>query len=341
MNRREVLKGSTALAAVAMAGIRPASAQSPIVIKFSHVVASDAPKGKASEKFKELAEKYTAGKVKVEVYPNSSLYKDKEELEALQLGAVQLLAPSTAKFGPLGFTEFDALDLPFMFRDEASFKKFAASDLAKQMFAKLETKGVKGLAYWDNGFHVMAANKPIRNVKDFQGLKLRIQGSKVLDATTKAWGAIPQVMAFSEVYQALQTGVVDGLENVPSNFWTQKFYEVVKYIAVSHHGHLSYAVVANKKCWDGLPADVRPGLDKAMAEASDLLRLHRQAGERRRARGDQEAGQGAGLLPDARGAQVLGAGRAAGAQGDGEAHRQGNDRGPLQGGRFQAGRVRE
>jgi C4-dicarboxylate-binding protein DctP len=268
MNRREVLKGSSALVAAAATGIPAATAQAPIVIKFSHVVATDAPKGKASEKFKELAEKYTGGKVKVEVYANSSLYKDKEELEALQLGAVQLLAPSTSKFGPLGFSEFEALDLPFIFHDEAAFRVFAKSDLAKQMFAKLESKGVKGLAYWDNGFHVMGANRQIRNVKDFQGLKLRIQGSKVLDATTKAWGAIPQVMAFSEVYQALQTGVVDGLENVPSNFWTQKFFEVVKYIAISHHGHLSYAVVANKTFWDGLPADVRPGLDKAVAEAS-------------------------------------------------------------------------
>jgi C4-dicarboxylate-binding protein DctP len=268
MNRREILKGSTALAAAAAAGIRPASAQAPIVIKFSHVVATDAPKGKACEKFKELAEKYTGGKAKVEVYANSSLYKDKEELEALQLGAVQLLAPSTAKFGPLGFTEFEALDLPFIFHDEASFKKFATSDLAKQMFAKLETKGVKGLAYWDNGFYVMGANRQIRNVKDFQGLKLRIQGSKVLEATTKAWGAIPQVMAFSEVYHALQTGVVDGFENVPSNFWTQKFYEVIKYIALSHHAHLSYAVVANKNFWEGLPADVRPGLEKALMETS-------------------------------------------------------------------------
>jgi C4-dicarboxylate-binding protein DctP len=268
MNRREILQRSTALAAAAAAGIKPAPAQSPIVIKFSHVVTPDAPKGKASEKFKELAEKYTGGKVRVEVYSNSALYKDKEELEALQLGAVQLLAPSTAKFGPLGFTEFDALDLPFIFRDEAAFRNFAGSDLAKRMFDKLEANGVKGLAYWDNGFHVMAANRPIHNVKDFQGLKLRIQGSKVLNATTRAWGAIPQVMAFSEVYQALQTGVVDGLENVPSNIWTQKFYEVVKYIAVSYHGHLSYAVVANKKFWEGLPADVRPPLEKAMAEAS-------------------------------------------------------------------------
>jgi len=271
MNRREILKGSTALAAAAATGVRPVSAQAPIVIKFSHVVAADAPKGKASDRFKELAEKYTAGKVKVEIYANSTLYKDKEELEALQLGAVQLLAPSTSKFGPLGFSEFEALDLPFIFHDEAAFKAFANSALAKQMFAKLETKGVKGLAYWDNGFHVMGANKQIRNVKDFQGLKLRIQGSKVLDATTKAWGAIPQVMAFSEVYQALQTGVVDGLENVPSNFWTQKFYEVIKYIAVSHHGHLSYAVVSNNKFWNELPPDVRQGLEKALAESTDYF----------------------------------------------------------------------
>ena len=271
MNRREILQGSTALAVAAAAGIKSAAAQSPIVIKFSHVVTPDAPKGKASQKFKELAEKYANGKVKIELYPNSSLYKDKEELEALQLGAVQLLAPSTAKFGPLGFTEFDALDLPFIFHDEAAFRQFAASDLARKMFEKLEANGVKGLAYWDNGFHVMAANRPIHHVKDFQGLKLRIQGSKVLNATTRAWGAIPQVMAFSEVYQALQTGVVDGLENVPSNIWTQKFYEVVKYIAVSHHAHLSYAVVTNKKFWDGLPADVRPPLEKAMAEASDYF----------------------------------------------------------------------
>jgi C4-dicarboxylate-binding protein DctP len=271
MNRREILKNSAALAVAAAAGIRPGFAQSPIVIKFSHVVAVDAPKGKASEKFRELVERYTGGKVKVEVYPNSSLYKDKEELEALQLGAVQMLAPSTAKFGPLGFAEFDALDLPFIFQDETAFRKFAASDLAKQMFSKLEGNGVKGLAYWDNGFHVMAANRAIHNVKDFQGLKLRIQGSKVLSATTKAWGALPQVMAFSEVYQALQTGVVDGLENVPSNIWTQKFYEVVKYIAVSHHGHLSYAVVTNKKFWDSLPADVRPPVEKALAEATEYF----------------------------------------------------------------------
>jgi C4-dicarboxylate-binding protein DctP len=256
------------LAVAAFAAATPAAAQQPIVIKFSHVVATDAPKGKASDKFKELAEKYTGGKVKVEVYPNSQLFKDKEELEALQLGSVHLLAPSTAKFAPLGIKEFEALDLPFLFKDEANFKKFADSDYGKGLLKKLETKGIKGLAYWDNGFHIMGANKPVKVPADFRGMKLRIQGSKVLDAQTRALGAIPQVMAFSELYQALQTGVVDGAENVPSNIWTQKLFEVMKHVTVSHHGHLSYAVVANQKFWDGLPADVRAGLDKAMAEAT-------------------------------------------------------------------------
>ena len=140
----------------------PALAQSPIVIKFSHVVAPDTPKGKGADKFKELAEKYTGGKVKVEVYPNSQLYKDKEELEALQLGAVQMLAPSLAKFGPLGVREFEVFDLPFILPNKAALRKVTDGPLGKKLFAKLEPKGITGLAYWDNGFKIMSANKPLR-----------------------------------------------------------------------------------------------------------------------------------------------------------------------------------
>ncbi len=257
--------------AVGLAGASASAQQAPIVIKFSHVVATDAPKHKAAEKFKELAEKALGNRVKIELYANSSLYKDKEEIEALQLGAVQMLAPSTSKFAPLGIKEFEALDLPYLFRDEATFRKFANSPLGKELMAKLESKGIKGLAYWDNGFHVMGASKPVVLPADFRGLKLRIQGSKILDAETRALGAIPQVLAFSELYQALQTGVVDGCENVLSNFWTQKLYEVVKYINISHHGHLSYAVVVNKKFWDDLPPDVRSELEKAVAQATEYF----------------------------------------------------------------------
>ena len=243
-------------------------AQGPIIIKFSHVVATDTPKGQAAERFKALAEKATGGRVKVEVYPNSQLYKDKEELEALQLGAVQMLAPSLAKFGPLGVKEFEVFDLPYLFPNKEALYRVTEGPVGKSLFAKLDTKGIVGLAYWDNGFKVMSANKPLLMPADFKGLKMRIQASKVLDAQMRALGANPQVLAFSEVYQALQTGVVDGTENPPSNMYTQKMHEVQKHVTVSNHGYLGYAVIVNKKFWDGLPADIRASLTKAMAEAT-------------------------------------------------------------------------
>jgi C4-dicarboxylate-binding protein DctP len=246
-----------------------AMAQSPIIIKFSHVVANDTPKGKGALKFKELAEKYTDGKVKVEVYPNSSLYKDKEEIEALQLGSVQMLAPSTAKFAPLGVKEFEALDLPWLFKDEATYSNAMKGPVGKWLFQRLETKGITGLAYWTNGFHMTSANRPLLTSADFQGLKVRISGSKIADRYFRDLGSIPQIMAFSEVYQALQTGVVDACENTPSNYLTQKFYEVQKDITVSYHAHLQYAVIVNSKFWSGLPEDVRGQLNKAMDEATD------------------------------------------------------------------------
>ncbi len=245
-----------------------AYAQAPIVIKFSHVVATDTPKGQAAERFKQLAEKATNGKVKVELYPNSQLYKDKEELEALQLGAVQMLAPSLAKFGPLGVKEFEAFDLPYIFPTKTALYNVTEGEIGKSLLKKLEPKGITGLAYWDNGFKVMSANKPLHNPADFKGLKLRIQSSKVLDAQMRALGANPQVLAFSEVYQALQTGVVDGTENPPSNMYTQKMHEVQKHVTVSNHGYLGYAVIVNKKFWDGLPPDIRGQLEKAMREAT-------------------------------------------------------------------------
>ena len=258
---------ATAIAA-GMLAAGSALAQQPIVIKFSHVVAADTPKGKGAEKFKELAEKALPGKVKIEVYPNSTLYKDGEEMEALSLGSVQLLAPSLAKFGPLGVREFEVFDLPFMFDDYAELHKVTEGPAGKALFKKLEGKGIVGLAYWDNGFKVMSSNKPIKTPAEAKGQKMRIQSSQVLSAQMKALGALPQTMAFSEVYQALQTGVVDGTENPPSNLYTQKMHEVQKNVTMTNHGYLGYAVITNKKFWDGLPADVRAGLERAMAEAT-------------------------------------------------------------------------
>ncbi len=251
-----------------LAGYLPAQAAEPIIIKFSHVVAPDTPKGKGAQKFKELAEKYTGERVKIEIYPNSQLYKDKEEMEALQIGAVQMLAPSVAKFGPLGVKEFEAFDLPFLFPDTPAFRRVTDGPIGKALLARLEPKGVTGLAFWDNGFHIMTANKPLRQPGDFLGLKMRIQSSKVLDAQMKALGATPQVMAFSELYMGLQSGVVDGTEGVASNILTQKIHEVQKFITISNHGHLAYAVIVNKAFWEKLPDDIRAALEKALGEAT-------------------------------------------------------------------------
>ena len=259
---------AAAVAAAASLAAPTAFAEGPIVIKFSHVVAPDTPKGKGADRFKQLVEERSKGRIKVEVYPNSQLYKDKEEMEALQLGSVQMLAPSLAKFGPLGVKEFEVFDLPFLFKDDASFRAVTDGAVGKDLFTKLEGKGIKGLAYWDNGFHIMSANKPLHKVEDFKGMKMRIQSSKVLEAEMRALGAIPQVMAFSELYQALQSGVVDGTEGVPSNFYTQKIYEVQKHISLSNHGHLAYAVITNKKFYDGLPADLRAVLDSSIKDAT-------------------------------------------------------------------------
>ena len=257
-------------AAIVCAAFQASSALAePIIIKFSHVVAVDTPKGQAAEFLKKRAEELTQGKVKIEIYPNSQLYKDKEELEALQLGSVHMLAPSLAKFGPLGVPDFEVFDLPYIFSSYDELHKVTNGPVGRQLLDKLETRGIKGLAYWDNGFKSFSANTPIKTPADLKGKKLRIQSSKVLEAEIRELKALPQVMPFSEVYQALQTGVVDGTENPISNFYTQKMFEVQKYLTITNHGYLGYAVVVNQKFWEALPADVRDQLEKAVQEASE------------------------------------------------------------------------
>lgn len=257
-----------AAAAVGMPGEAPSGGA--IVIKFSHVVAPDTPKGKAAEKFKELAERITDGAVKVQVYPNSELYKDKEELEALQLGAVQMLAPSLAKFGALGVREYEALDLPYVFPDYDALHKVTGGEVGERLFATLEDKGIKGLAYWDNGFKIMSANRTLAHPADYRGLKMRIQASKVLAAQMEALGALPQATPFSDAYQALQSGLVDGTENTPSNIYTQKMHEVQSNLTITNHGYLGYAVIVNRAFWDQLPDDIRDQLELAMRQATDF-----------------------------------------------------------------------
>jgi C4-dicarboxylate-binding protein DctP len=249
-------------------GLGAASAADPITLRFSHVVAPHTPKGKGAEKFKELAERYTNGRVKVEVHPSAQLYKDSEELEALQLGAVEMVAPSLAKFGPLGAKEFEVFDLPYLFPDRMALRAVTQGPIGKDLLAGLESKGIRGLAFWDNGFKIMSAKRPIGMPGDLAGLRMRIQPSRVLHAQMRALGVVPQVIPLPEVYQALQMGVIDGTENPPSNMLAQKIHEVQPHATLSNHGYLGYAVIVNKAFWDGLPSDVRAALEKAMAEAT-------------------------------------------------------------------------
>lgn len=264
--RRTLL--ATALAAGALALPFAASAQAPIVIKFSHVVAEQTPKGQGALKFKELAEKKLPGKVQVQVFPSSQLFGDAKELEALLLGDVQFIAPSLSKFDRYT-KKIQVFDLPFLFDDIEAVDRFQSGPQGKALLEAMRGRGLLGLGYWHNGMKQLSTNKDkLVRPDDVKGLKFRIQASDVLEAQFRALGANPQKMAFAEVYQALQTGVVDGQENTWSNIYSQKFHEVQKTIAETNHGVIDYMVVTNVKWWDGLPADVRKGLTEAMTEAT-------------------------------------------------------------------------
>ena len=264
--RRTLL--ATALAAGALALPFVASAQAPIVIKFSHVVAEQTPKGQGALKFKELAEKKLPGKVQVQVFPSSQLFGDAKELEALLLGDVQFIAPSLSKFDRYT-KKIQVFDLPFLFDDIEAVDRFQSGPQGKALLEAMKGRGLLGLGYWHNGMKQLSTNKDkLVRPDDVKGLKFRIQASDVLEAQFRALGSNPQKMAFAEVYQALQTGVVDGQENTWSNIYSQKFHEVQKTIAETNHGVIDYMVVTNVKWWDGLPADVRKGLAEAMTEAT-------------------------------------------------------------------------
>ena len=263
--RRTLLATVTAAGALALPF---AAFAAPIVIKFSHVVAEQTPKGQGALKFKELAEKKLPGKVEVQIFPSSQLFGDAKELEALLLGDVQFIAPSLSKFDRYT-KKIQVFDLPFLFDDIAAVDRFQSGPKGVALLSSMTNRGLLGLGYWHNGMKQLSDNKDkLIRPEDVKGLKFRIQASDVLEAQFRALGANPQKMAFSEVYQALQTGVVDGQENTWSNIYSQKFHEVQSTIAETNHGLIDYMVVTNVKWWEGLPADVRKGLTEAMAEAT-------------------------------------------------------------------------
>jgi C4-dicarboxylate-binding protein DctP len=258
---RKTLLFVAAAALAALSG--PALAQQPMVLKFSHVVAEHTPKGQAALKFKQEAERLLPGKVKVEVYPNSQLFGDAKEMEAVALGDVQFIATSLSKFDK--FTKkIQVFDLPFLFNDMEAVDRFQASKAGQDLLKAMVPKNYLGLAYWHNGLKQISANRPLIHPSDAKGLKFRIQQSDILAAQFQALGATPQKLAFSEVYQALQVGTVDGQENTWSNIYSQKFHEVQKDITISNHGVIDYMVLVNAKWWNKLPKDIQAGLKKAM-----------------------------------------------------------------------------
>ncbi len=266
INRRHVVGGLAAVAAAPW--VLPASSAQPIVIQFSHVVTPDTAKGKAALRFKQLAEVQTGGRVRVEVYPDSTLYKDREEMEALRLGALQMLAPSLSKLAGVGGGDFEVFDLPFLFASQAAFRAVTQGPVGQGLLQRLELNGIRGLTFWDNGFKVFTANRPLRTPADFRGLRFRVQASRTLVAQMKVLGAAASVSPLIQVEELLRKGELDGQENVPTNVFTQRLHEVQSHLTVSRHGYLAYAVIVNATFWQRLPEDIRRTLERVMHETT-------------------------------------------------------------------------
>nr|WP_238530411.1 DctP family TRAP transporter solute-binding subunit [Pseudomonas sp. S9] len=251
----------------ALAGALTAQAADPILIKFSHITADNTPKGKGALLFKKLVDERLAGKVEVQVYSNSSLYGDGKEMEALMLNEVQMLAPAPSKLEQYT-KQLQLFDMMFLFDNMAAAQRFQNSDKGKAMLKSMEDKGITGLAFWLNGMRQLTANKPLVKPSDARGLKFRVQPSDLQAAQYSALRAVPRKMSFAEIYQGLQTGVVNAQDNPWSNIYSQKFYEVQKYMIESDNAIGNYVLITNTKFWNSLPADIRSQLEEIVAEVT-------------------------------------------------------------------------
>ena len=264
---KKIVLGAVAASVLAISGMA-----ADYVLKFSHVVSENTPKGKAAKFFESKLEELSKGKIDVQVYPSAQLYNDKAVLKALKLNSVQMACPSFSKFTRI-VPQLALFDLPFLFRDTEHLHKVLDSEVGKALRDKVTAKGYVALNYWDNNFKQLSSSKKaLIKPSDAKGQKFRIMSSKVLEAQFKILGANPQVMPFSEVYSALQQGVIDGQENTISNIYTKKFYEVQKYLTISNHGYLGYLVVMSEKFWNSLPADLQKAVVQAMNEATEKER---------------------------------------------------------------------
>jgi len=242
-------------------------AHAELTIRFAHVVAEDTPKGLAVQRFAQLVAERAPGRIRVVIHPNAQLYGDSDEFEALQVGAVEMLAPSLSKFGRVGFPEFELFDLPFLFDNLAEVRRLTDGPLGQRLLTGLERQGLVGLGYLDNGFKQMSANRPLREPADFQGLRMRVQGSRVIAAQMRALGATPVTLPFSQTPDALARHIVQGTENPLSNFWTQRMDRVQSDLSLTQHAYLGYAVITSQRFWHSLTEADRRLLAQALREA--------------------------------------------------------------------------
>lgn len=232
------------------------SSKEKVILKFSHVVGENTPKGRAARRWAQLVQQRSQGRVEIQVFPNSTLYKDGEELAAVQKGYVQIIAPATSKLTELS-PVWQLLDLPFYFEDIEVVHRLLDGPLGERLKQSLLSSNLLVLSYWDNGFKVMSANRPLVKTSDFADLNFRIMDSPMLAKQFRRLGANPVPMAFSDVYSALEKGQVEGSENTPSNLYSKKLYQLQKYVTMSNHGYLGYAVIVNKSQWEALDKQTR------------------------------------------------------------------------------------
>jgi C4-dicarboxylate-binding protein DctP len=268
---KNLVLGSAVTASLLMftgCGDKQADSQQKFELKFSHVVSPNTPKGKAADFFEKRLEELSGGQIDVQVYPSKQLYNDSQVLKALQLNSVQMAAPSFSKFGKI-VPQLALFDLPFLFKDIDHLHRVQDSEVGTKLKDMVTAKGYVALDFWDNHFKQLSSSKKaLIEPSDASGQKFRIMSSKVLEAQFQAVGANPQMMPFSEVYAALQQGVIDGQENTNSNIFTKKFHEVQTDLTVTNHGYLGYLVVMSKTFWDSLPANLQANVKQAMKEAT-------------------------------------------------------------------------
>lgn len=253
------------LAGMALLASGPTHAD--LTIRFAHVVAQDTPKGLTVQRFAQLVAERAPGRIRVVIYSNAQPYGDSDEFEALQAGAVEMLAPSLSKFGRVGFPEFELFDLPFLFNNLSEVRQLTEGPLGQRLLTGLSRQGLVGLGYLDNGFKHMSANRPLQAPADFQGLRMRIQGSRVIAAQMRALGATPVTLPFSQARDALARQIVQGTENPLSNFWTQRMDRVQSDLSLTQHAYLGYAVITSQRFWHSLTEADRGLLAQALREA--------------------------------------------------------------------------